>query len=553
MNNSVPISRREFLKKVGGTAAAVGVAGATLPGCLQPTQKGKGQEVVCLADQVIGTIDPAKHTDWTETAAVINFYEPLLTVDPETFKPKPNVAKSWTVEQGGEKWTFDLREGIPFQSGNTLTADDVVYSMKRMLSLGLGYSSLWEGVLKKDGVSAVDDHTVSFTLEKPFGPFLATLVQLFIVDSKKMKKNEKEQGDYGEHGDYAQAYLKNNVAGSGPYKLESWSSGNKMVFTKFDNYWKEWEENQFDSARMEIVKEPSTIKLMLKQGKADLTSTYQDPSLYKEASQDKDVKLYKSPQLQLFHLPINTQKKPTDDINVRKAIAHAFDYKTAINEIFAGWAVRAEGSVPIKMPGHKDNLDPYQQNLDKAKQALDNADYSVDEINNMGLEQVFVAGISIERKMALLLQDNLKEIGITNVKNNPQQWATITERATKKEKTPHITHIYHTAKYPSPDGHTFMMYHPSAFGSYISMSWYTTDELTQILEEARRTPNLDERLNKYKQAQQIIYEGYPSVFIANPLYKNALNKNLGGFSYCGVMSFEYNWHTMYRKGKGRSK
>lgn len=515
------------------------------------TDTGEEHELVNLATQVIGTIDPAKHTDYTEVAAVLNYYDPLVYVDPETNKPTDFIATDWRVENDGQTWVFDLRTDVPFHDGGTLTADDVVYTINRNLSLGLGYSSLWAGIIEPGTAEARDDTTVAFDTTERYGPFLATLVQLFIVDSETVKANEQD-GEYGERGDYGQAYLKENVAGSGPYTLASWQSGDEMVFEAFDDYWQGWDANSFDTARMKVIEEESTIRTLMQQGDADMTSQFLSTESYEAMDRFDNVRVEEVSQLQLFHLPINVQKPPTDDINVRKAIIHAFDYETAIDDIIKGGA-RAAGPVPREMAGHNGNIEPYQQDLDAARAALEASDYTVDEINEMGLEQVFVANFPLERKIALLLTENLKEIGITEVENNPQQWATITDRAGNSDTTPHITHIFHTAKFPSPDGHTYLMYHPSSYGSYISMSWYSTDELQQVLEEARTTVDLDQRLEKYKEAQELIVEGYPSVFVANPPYRIGLNENLGGWAYRGVLSFDLRWSTMHRSGDGRAK
>ncbi|MFB6187435.1 MAG: ABC transporter substrate-binding protein, partial [Halobacteriaceae archaeon] len=184
-------------------------------------------------------------------------------------------------------------------------------------------------------MEARGEKTVAINLEQAFGPLVATLVMFSIVDSESVKEKE-QSGDYGERGDYSQAYLKENVAGTGPYTLKSWSSGNALVMKAFEDYWQGWEDNQFDIVRCKIVKEPSTTKLLMKNGKADITSQYESTAFYKEVAGYDNVEVPRIPQWQLFHLPLNTAIKPLDDINVRKAIIHAFDYETAINSIFGG-------------------------------------------------------------------------------------------------------------------------------------------------------------------------------------------------------------------------
>lgn len=542
--------------------AGSGAAGLALAGCTgdqgtdtpsgdteTPTDgdsAGEGEETDFhfIAGQVFGTIDPAKQVDYTQALAMQNLYDELVTVDTKTFKPKQHLATEWTTEDGGNTWVFTIRDDVTFTNGDQLTAEDVAYSMKRMLKIKQGFSSFWLDTLSPENVEARDEQTVAFTFNQVYGPTLATVVQFYIVNSGVVKENAQD-------GDLGQEYLNNNSAGSGAYNLTNWSQGNSIQAEAYDDYWKGWPDNRFDRFRSTVVTEVSTIKNMMREGKGDMTDQYQGTETYKEMASYDNVEVPEVPQLQLFHLPMNTQKAPTDDINVRKAIAYAFDYETAVNEIIGGGA-KAAGPVPRKMAGHSDNVEPLSQDLDKAKEFLDKAEYSVQEINDIGLTHVVVAGGGLQRRMGLLNQSSLSELGI-ELSVEPMQWAGITDAATSKDSTPHITNIFHTAKMPSPDSHTYLMYHPSSFGSYISMSWYTTDELERVLEEARATQNLDERLAKYKKAQELAVEGFPSVYVANPPYRIGKNKNVSGWKYRGVMGFDWDVQRMYREGDGRMK
>lgn len=497
-----------------------------------------------IAGQVFGTLDPAEQVDYTQGLATQNLYDEFVTVDPDSLEPTAHIADNWDVENGGQTWVFTLRDDVTFTDGSDLTAEDVVYSMQRMLNMEAGYSSFWLNYLDPSNVTARDEQTVVFEFDQAYGPALATFVQFYIVNSQVVQENEQD-------GDYGKAYLQNNSAGSGAYELDNWEQGNSIEASAYQDYWKGWEDNSFDTFRSTVITEQSTIINTMRQGNGDMTDQYMGTQAYEEMDSFDNVRVPEVPQLQLFHLPLNTQKEPTDDINVRKAIAYAFDYQSAVQDIIGGGAV-AGGSVPREMAGHNDDIQPMSQDLDKAKEFLDKSDYTVQEINDIGLEHVVVAGTELQRQIGLLNQAGLGELGI-EVEINPQQWATITDRATSADSTAHMTNIFHTAKMPSPDSHTYLMYHPSSFGSYISQSWYTTDELTSVLEDARSTPNLQDRLQKYREAQALAAEGMPSVYIANPPYRIGINENVGGWQYQGVMSFDWDVHSMHRTGNDRAK
>ncbi|ELZ79394.1 ABC-type dipeptide/oligopeptide/nickel transport system, substrate binding protein [Haloferax gibbonsii ATCC 33959] len=557
------IERRKLLKLMGAGATSVALAGCQGTQQTETTEGSSGGDSTTteqtsdggsgasggndfhfVAGQVFGTLDPAEQVDYTQGLAAQNLYDELITVDAETLQPTAHIAESWDTEDEGKTWVFTVRDDVTFSDGTPLTADDVAYSLTRMLELQRGYSSFWLDYLDPSNITVRDERTVAFEFNQAYGPALATFVQFYIVNSTVVQENETD-------GDYGNAYLQNNSAGSGAYVLDNWEQGNSIEASAYEDYWKGWSEDSFDTFRSTVITEESTIKTTMQQGEGDMTDQYMGTQAYAEMDSYANVRVPEVPQLQLFHFPLNCQKAPTDDINVRKAIAYAFDYDSAVNDIIGGGVVAA-GPVPREMAGHNGDLVPMEQDLDKAKEFLDKADYSVDEINEIGLEHVVVAGTELQRQMGLLNQAGLSELGI-DLEINPLQWARLTDRATSAESTAHMTNIFHTAKMPSPDSHTYLMYHPSSFGSYISQSWYSTDEIAATLEEARQTSDLQSRLEKYEEAQALIVEGMPSVYIANPPYRIGINENVEGWQYRGVMSFDWDVHSMTRSGEGRAK
>ncbi|EMA08597.1 ABC transporter substrate-binding protein [Haloferax denitrificans] len=560
------IERRKLLKLIGSGATSVALAGCQGTQQTETTDGSSGSDSTAteqtsddgsggsggsggndfhfIAGQVFGTLDPAEQVDYTQGLAAQNLYDELITVDAETLQPTAHIAESWDTEDEGQTWVFTLRDDVTFSDGTPLTADDVAYSLTRMLELQRGYSSFWLDYLDPSNITVRDERTVAFEFNQAYGPALATFVQFYIVNSAVVQENEQD-------GDYGNAYLQNNSAGSGAYVLDNWEQGNSIEASAYEDYWKGWSEDSFDTFRSTVITEESTIKTTMQQGEGDMTDQYMGTQAYAEMDSYSNVRVPEVPQLQLFHFPLNCQKAPTDDINVRKAIAYAFDYDSAVNDIIGGGGVAA-GPVPREMAGHNGDLVPMEQDLDKAKEFLDKADYSVEEINEIGLEHVVVAGTELQRQMGLLNQAGLNELGI-DLEINPLQWARLTDRATSAESTAHMTNIFHTAKMPSPDSHTYLMYHPSSFGSYISQSWYSTDEIAATLEEARKSTDLQSRLEKYEEAQALIVEGMPSVYIANPPYRIGINENVEGWQYRGVMSFDWDVHSMTRSGEGRAK
>ena len=175
-----------------------------------------GRTVTLNTVQIFGTIDPAKISDYTDYMASANLYDGLADVDDER-NLVPELAAKWEVSPDATSVTFHLRPDARFQDGAPVQAEDVVYSVDRLLRINQGPANLFAGVLKPGSVEAVDARTVKFNLLKTFSPFLATVPAIRIVNSKLVKANAGT--------DDGQGWLGTHVAGAGPYTLKSWDRG----------------------------------------------------------------------------------------------------------------------------------------------------------------------------------------------------------------------------------------------------------------------------------------------------------------------------------------
>ena len=119
-----------------------------------------------------------------------------------------------TVSEDGKTWEFELRPDAKFHDGSEVTADDVVYSFRRVLAIGKAPSGAFKPVLKPDNVTAPDKHTVRFVLDQAYAPFLSAVPIVMIVNPRAVKANES-------NNDWAATWLASNAAGSGAYKLDA--------------------------------------------------------------------------------------------------------------------------------------------------------------------------------------------------------------------------------------------------------------------------------------------------------------------------------------------
>lgn len=488
----------------------------------------------------IPSIDPAEMNDEASTLCVVNMYDPLLypKVAEKSMEAGPHLAEKWDISPDGKTYTFYLRKGVKFHDGSELQAEDVQFSMVRMLTMKKGVSWLWSAVLKPENVKVIDPYTVQFVLNEPYSPFLASLTQLFIVNKDLITKNIKP-GEYGDMGDYGKEFLKNADAGSGPYRFESWQRGSQLTMVKFPDYFKGWKPGQIDRVIYKLVPEEATVKMMLKSGEADMVNQWLTAETFAEFKKTPGVVVAENPSTQLFHIAMNTQKKPTDNKDLRLAVAYAFDYEQACRDIFNG-AVQAQGPVPKLVWGHNDQVPVVKRDLAKAKEYLARSGYKPGQVT---LDYVYVNTLPVEEKVGLLLQSNLQEIGIkVNVIGQP--WVKMTEMATKPDTTPHMMALFISLRYPHPDAHTYGMYHPSSWGSYRAASWYKNDRVTEVLDKARRAVTPEEQLRYYREAQALVVEDMPSIYVANTIHRVAFRDWVKGYVDVGLLGYDLAFYNL---------
>lgn len=180
----------------------------------------------------VHTLDPAVSSDNYDWRQIYPAYDRLVkykVVNGEgSTEVEPMAAESWTVSPDSLTWTFKIRKGIKFDDGTPLDAKAVKFSFDRVLKIGKGPA---DNIGAVKAVDVVDDATVKITLKSAFGPFLQTLAtDAASIVNPNVMKNEKA-------GDLAQAWLAQNMDGSGPYKMTDWSRGERFVLTAKDNYW----------------------------------------------------------------------------------------------------------------------------------------------------------------------------------------------------------------------------------------------------------------------------------------------------------------------------
>jgi peptide/nickel transport system substrate-binding protein len=293
-----------------------------------------------------------------------NCYETLTFFNPpgsdEVLSPK--LATSWETDADNMVWTFKLREGITFHDGEPFNAEAVKAAIESTMELGAGASYIWAPV---ESIEAVDEYTVQFNLSYP-APLDLIASAGYAAWIYSPKAFTEQGNDWFNEG---------NCAGTGPYVIDNYERGARMVMTRNEDYWGGWTDGQFDTVVLEIVEDPVVRQQMMESGTADFS--YDLPADNLEALDARDdVTVHINPGFQSLVGLLNTQKPPLDDPKVRQALAYTFPYDQFIAGVMGDRATRAAGPVPAGMWGHSAEINPYTYDLDKARELLTEAGYA---------------------------------------------------------------------------------------------------------------------------------------------------------------------------------
>ena len=271
--------------------------------------------------QDIDNIDPAVGENYSINAALRSLYDALFIYRGNDIEP--HLVESWEVNEDATVWTFNLHQNAVFHDGSPVNAEAVVYTFNRLLEIQGPPTYRWAGIADQNSAQAVDEFTVEFTLLQPFAPFIGTLPRVFVVNPAVVEANRVNSA--GED-DFAQEYLAENEAGSGPFTQGRWEIGNLYEFHAVEDYWAGWRgEDHLDGFIWIIQRDPATALNSLLAGDTHVIDNMAG-SDKDQAAEAEGIVVHED--AGIFHntMKMNNQGEYTSDINVRRAIAHVMNY-----------------------------------------------------------------------------------------------------------------------------------------------------------------------------------------------------------------------------------
>ncbi len=325
------------------------------------------------------TLDPAEMYELSTYEVTGNVYDTLVAINPHhTGQILHKAALSWTVSDDGKTYTFKLRPNQKFQSGNPLTAADVVYSYQRLTALNKSPAFLIQDLgITPDNMNttlkAVDDLTFQMTVDQAYAPTFVInklcATNFAIVDSVLLKSKEAKQADGT--NDWGNGWLKTASAGSGPFAISEWKPNEVVIIQANPNYW--GPKPKLKRVVWRHIAEESSQRLLLESGDVDMARNLSADQL-DGVRQKGGFTFTATAQNTNLYAGLNTKNQYLANPKVREALRYLVDYnglvKTALRDV---WIVN-ETFLPNGVLGFVDSR-PYRLNIAKAKALLTEAGY----------------------------------------------------------------------------------------------------------------------------------------------------------------------------------
>jgi peptide/nickel transport system substrate-binding protein len=487
-------------------------------------------------DVVVGLVaepvsfDVPTITDLNTMRVLRRVFEGLTDLKLGTYEVGPGLAESWTISDDGKTYTFRLRKGVKFHDGTPFNAQAVKYCLDRQIDpkhpqhAGSAYPYSKSFLGNVESIQAVDDHTVRFILKSSLSPFIHYLAHnaLRIMSPESLKKYGKE--------------VTKHPAGTGPFKLKEWAPGVRMVLERNSQYWGGAPKIR-NVIYVPIIEAQARLSA-IRTGEIDLTVDVPPDSL-PMLRKDSNIVVAEAPSAAVWYIVLNTQKTnpPMNNKLVRQAMNYAVNKEAIVRDILKGTGIVAHSPMsPIYGKYHvkATEVKGYPYDPAKAKELLKQAGYPNGFTCNFIVPESG-SGMQSPVEMATVIQANLAAVGI---KCNIQtfEWGTYLQ---KFREGPDISEMSWNPSIGDPDQLIYMLLHSSRFPPAFNAGFYKNEKVDELLDKARTTSKEDLRAKYYSEAQKIIVEDAPWIFVDHGNQIVVHRKRLKNFILSPNFCFEF--------------
>lgn len=522
------LDRREFMDmlKVGGALTL----GPSLAGCLGGGGEDDNvpEEFVIARPSDADLLDPHQTTDAGASQVMSLLYDGMIRMDGDRNFDEM-LGKGFEVSDDGTEWTieFNVDSGITFHNGDEFTVDDVVFTFERFLEQSLIRS--WAAG-SMQGVEKVDDRRVKFTFEEPYAFFEshAAANSYFGILPEDLGGKSAEE--------FAQSPI-----GTGPYELEEWVKGEQITLARNDD----WETPTYDVVEADDPPLPRKIVWRvipsatprvqgLLTGEVDAL-TGVPPRKREEIDSADEADLHSAIGGAIAYVPMHNELAPTDNVTVRKAIAHAIDKERIVNDIYNGAGKVNHSPMPAGYPAWAGDTVReevgYAYDQERSRELLAEAgwedtggDYREKDGETLELSMITPNAPPATLQSSEEIAAMLGEVGINVDLSTTQPNTAYTDMAQGE------THLmFASLGWFTADVMQFML--SSALAGASNLQFLKDDQVDQYLNEAARTLDDEKRADLYEQMQLRVMELCATVPIMTPAEETGIRSEYTGYHY----------------------
>jgi peptide/nickel transport system substrate-binding protein len=520
------MKRREFL-----ASSAVLTAAAALPG--EALSQDRRKELLIVANETgpnsldihtVGANRPSYGVSWICYDRLMTFGKkraPNGVLMYDYTKLEPELAESWQVAPDGASVTFKLRKNAKFHDGTPVTAKDVKWSYDRMVTVG-GFPTfqMKAGSLDKpEQFIAVDDYTfrVDFFRKDKLSMMDLAVPVPCIFNSELVKKHATKEDPWG------LAWTKNNVAGGGAYRLESWKPGQEIVYARYDD----WKSGKLPKIRRIVQREiPSAGNRRALLEKGDIDMSYEmPPKDFLEMSQAGKVVVQTTPiENAIWYVGMNVTKPPFNNVKIRQAVAYAIPYDKIMDSAMYKRSTKMWGDKDNKAAGTEwPQPHGYGYDIPKARALMKEAGAEAGFETTLSFD---LGGATVSEPACILIQESLALVGIKATINKipGANW----RAALLKKDLPLILNRF-GGWLNYPEYFFFWCYHGQ--NAVFNTMSYQNPVMDKLIDAARFEADTKKYQEYVHSFINLAFDEVPRVPLAQPNFDVAMQKSIRGYTY----------------------
>lgn len=478
-----------------------------LPGCIvEPDSTGTNTTRMDTGEESVlnlygidpYSLDPATIGDSTSISYAIQIFSGLVSFDDE-MKIVPDIAEDWDISDDGRIYTFYLRDGARFHSGRQVKAEDFKYSWERACQpatgsqtaatyLGdiVGADEVLVGEKENiSGIEVINDLTLRITIKGPESYFLykLTYATAFVLN----RDNVESGRDWWRNPD-----------GTGPFRLKQWDEGSMLVLERSEYYNTAGTVSGVDEVSFQLwAGRPMDL---YETGQIDVS---QVSLAYIDKITDPDGDFYTQleifPELSLTYLGFNCTQEPFNDADIRRAFSMAIDKDKLASLVYKDIVSPADGILPPGIPGFNESLIGLDFDAELALELIAASEYG--DVSNLPPITITTGGWGgqISSELEAIINEWRINLGVEVEVRQLEPEVFLYEIMQEKDEM-----FYWggwSADYPHPQNFLEVLFSNS---SEYNAGEYSNQEVDSLLQSASREQDMDESLELYRQAEQLL-------------------------------------------------